>query len=270
METLTHVVETKTIREFVLANPQMSSEEIALKLNVTKLRVGGTKASLQRQKNKKDAKITIDNLSHIYGKFMNSKGAKKEKAREKVIQAIISNFSNNKYILSLPFQDCIIEKKLMDISHNYTFLGCESDIPTYNNMLKTIAENNLPISTHRGTIGEIIRKAQENEFSDVILDYCGQLNKNSEDIRLAIERNIVEVGGTISITLNKRITPNTEEIYELMEKLNPKNDTDEMTRCEHAIRTFINRVGGLKYAIIDTLNYHDTASMFLIIIKRIA
>jgi len=52
--------------------------------------------------------------------------------------------------------------------------------------------------------------------------------------------------------------------------VSPRQDNNDTTRCEHAITTFINRIGGMKYAIEATLNYHDTTSMILIIVRRIA
>jgi hypothetical protein len=57
-----------------------------------------------------------------------------------------------------------------------------------------------------------------------------------------------------------------------MELLNPRTTNDTNTRCEHTLRTFINRIGGLKYAIEEVFNYKDEgkANMVLMIVRRIA
>ncbi len=203
--------------------------------------------------------------------FKNDKGENKQKARDLMVSSIANSNTTKGTILTLPFKHCIIEQQILkQVSKKYKFLGCEIDSGVYNEMLITIAKNNLPISTHKGTIGDKIRQAKTNEYSHLVLDYCGQLGTAHDDIKVCIENDIVELDGTILITLNKRITPGTEGIYELMERLNPRTDTNELTRCEHALRTFINRIGGVKYAIEAVLNYHDTTSMILMVVRRIA
>ena len=208
---------------------------------------------------------------HGKDKFHNAKGEKKQLARETMVNAIENSRASKGTILTLPYKHCIIEKMILDrVSKRYNFMACELDQKVFNAMLMTIAKNNLPMNVHRGGIGEKIEQAKENEYSHLILDYCGQLGTFHKEIQMAIEKNIVEVDGTISITLNKRITPNTEYIYEKMEQLNPRQVKNELTRTEHALRTFINRVGGMGYAIESTLNYHDNTSMILMIVRRIS
>lgn len=202
--------------------------------------------------------------------FVNDKGVNKQIARDVMVNAIKQSDTTKGLILTLPFIHCLIERQILaEVSKKYSFLGCEQEPDVYNKMLMTIAKNNLPISTHKGTIGEKIRQAKANEYSHLILDYCGQLGTTHEDIRIAMLNNIVEINGTIAITLNKRITPKTEEIYELMERLNPQTDKT-ISRSEHCLKTLINRIGGFNYAIESTLNYHDTANMILVIVRRIA
>jgi len=267
------------INETVLANFETTTKEVlAKKLNVSVRSIVATFSSLKRRKLIPTNKHLLSSLTietpkieiKAKEKFQNVKGEKKQVARDLMVKSIVQSEISKGTILTLPFIHCKIEQQLINIvGKKYNFLGCENDPIVYNQMLMTIAQNNLPISTHKGNIKDKINIANENEYSHLILDYCGQLGTTHEEIKTAIENNIVQVGGVIAITLNKRITPNTEFIYELMEKLNPRTKEDEDTRCEHALRTFINRIGGLNYAIESVLNYHDTTSMILMIVRRI-
>ena len=276
----------KEIQQFILNNHEvMSNVEMAQILDETVKRVGMNYATLSGRglvplkviKNNVD--VQINKLNKLTNKlttkvetdFKNISGDEKDKARKLMVKTIKESERSPKPILTLPFEDCLIEQKLLsEVSKKFTFLGCERKSPVYNKMLMTIANNNLPINTYKGLIGDKIKEATTNQYSHLLLDYCGQLGTAHVDINHAISFDIVEVGGTIAITLNKRITPGTESIYELMEKLNPQTTTSEDTRTEHALRTFINRVGGFKYSIEDVLSYYDTSSMILMIVRRIA
>jgi hypothetical protein len=277
---------SKEIQQFILNNHEvMSNVEMAQILDETVKRVGMNYATLSGRglvplkviKNNVD--VQINKLNKLTNKlttkvetdFKNISGDEKDKARKLMVKTIKESERSPKPILTLPFEDCLIEQKLLsEVSKKFTFLGCERKSAVYNKMLMTIANNNLPINTYKGLIGDKIKEATTNQYSHLLLDYCGQLGTAHVDINHAISFDIVEVGGTIAITLNKRITPGTESIYELMEKLNPQTTTSEDTRTEHALRTFINRVGGFKYSIEDVLSYYDTSSMILMIVRRIA
>jgi hypothetical protein len=209
-------------------------------------------------------------------KFKNAKGEQKQIARELMVNAIKNSNTKKGEILSLPFEDCIIEQMILNEKNckRYKFLGVEYDKQTYHNMLKTIAKKQLPINTYHGALADKIHEAKESQYSHIIADYCGQLNTFYEEIAYAINNNIVEVGGTISITLNKRITDGCFGIYEKIERLLPKfSDTaaakDKDARTQHIIYNFMLKVCGMNYAIIRTFAYHDTTSMYLIIIKRL-
>jgi hypothetical protein len=229
-----------------------------------------TKKTLSNVSTKLDKVMNkVKSKKNELGNFMNKKGVNKQKARDLMVTSILNSLVHG-IILTLPFEDCIIEQMLLKVSNKFKFLGCEIKENVYNNMLMTIAKKNLPISTHKGSISEIINFARENQFSDLILDYCGQFGTTYKDLETAIKNDIVCVGGCICLTVNKRISPGTEYIYELMEKLNPQPTSNEDTRCEHAIRTFINRKGGEKYAIENALPYHDTTAMLLVVIRRVA
>lgn len=285
MKTITN----EKIKEVILLKDGRTNKEIANDLGVSSMRVSSNysylsnnglvpKLSLIKDKTKK-IKSKLDGVTSKYKQKMllntysNSDGVNKQNARDKMEVAVLKSQLFEKPILTLPFKECKFEMQLLkNISSNLRFLGCEKDNDTYNNMLLTIAKNNLPISTHKGLIGEVINEARENQFGNLILDYCGQFASIFADIKTAMDNKIVCVKGTICITANKRIAGGTFDIYEQMEKLNPKSNLDEETRCVHTMKTFISRVGGFNYSIEEVFDYNDGRgkNMVLIIVRRLA
>jgi len=239
--------------------------------------------SVLNVKNSKGVKKHNDRLvvvkstkkSNVSSKFKNGDGEQKQIARELMVDAIKNSNTKKGEILSLPFEDCIIEQMILNEKNckRYKFLGVEYDKQTYYNMLKTISEKQLPINAYHGALADKIYEAKEGQYSHIIADYCGQLNTFHEEIEYAIKNNIVEVGGTISITLNKRISDGCFGIYEKIERLLPKM-TDRLTiedkyaRTERIIYNFMLKVCGMNYTILTPFAYHDTTSMYLIIVKR--
>ena len=264
---------TEKVRELIKSNPNLTNLQIAKKLGVSELQVklnrtriingtiaGTAKATVKVTKTPKATKVIT---------FKNDKGFGKEVARTLMIEAINSAQLKSKLILSLPSHTCAIEKKLVAKSKKYNFIGVELDEKVYWKMAANIVKNRLPITPFLGTMGEKIAEARTNQYAHLILDYCGQLHSFADEIMLAMRNNIVEVDGTISITLNKRISGNGRTFADFIQKLNPQHDTS-ICESEHLVRTFINRVGGYNYAIEKVLNYNDGASMILIILRRIA
>jgi hypothetical protein len=276
------------IKQILLNNKGISNKEVANTLGVSIRQVSATYAQMVRSglmprltpkvaktpSISKGAKPTkLKKAKVVINTYSNTDGVKKQEARDKIEKAILVSNSFDRPILTLPFHECKLEIQLLqNISNKLKFLGCEMNDETYNRMLMTISSKNLPISTHKGMIGEVIAEAKENQFSNLILDYCGQFGTNHIDIGMAITNNIVGIGGAICITANKRISPNTFAIYEQMERLNPKIGLTDETRCVHAITTFIGRIGGFRYAIESIFDYNDGIgkNMVLIIIRRIA
>lgn len=277
----------QAIQNEIIKNPSIDSKILEAKYSVTQYIVRANRITVSTKglipsingklnvdlatKRFNKAMNKINSASDTLGKFKNKEGIGKGDARKFMENAVKIGNTSKFNILTLSAAECKMEQLILaNVSKKYKFTSCESDDVVYNKMLLTIATKNLPISTHRGTMSDKIAQAQVNEYSDLLMDYCGQFGTAHHDIKNAIEKDIVEVGGSICITLNKRITFGTFGMYELMEKLNPPSIKNEMTRCEHSLLTFINRVGGMRYAIETVYHYHDTASMILVIVRRIA
>jgi hypothetical protein len=198
-------VSNEIIKQAILLKDGRTNKQIAMDLGVTSMRVSSNYSHLSNKglvpklgkvkvvkKTKKVKKVKV-----VVNTYNNTDGVKKQEARNIIEKAIIASKLFEKPILTLPFEECKLEMQLLkNVSENLRFLGCEMIDETYNKMLMTIASNNLPISTHKGKIGDIILEARENQFSNLILDYCGQFGTYQNDIKTAMENNIVEVNGS--------------------------------------------------------------------------
>jgi hypothetical protein len=200
--------------------------------------------------------------------FANSNGTKKEQAREVMVEAIRVSGLYGK-VLTLPYKYCNIELKLIEVSKKFSFVGCETEPKVYFEMLRTVAKEQINMECSPNAIGEKIEVAHKDEYSHLLLDYCGQLNSFQNDIKMAMENDIVKVGGTISITLNKRKTVKGG-IEDDMNDLNPLGNTLGK-EVENAILTFIRIVGGFKYSIETVMPYRDKGkgAMILVVVKRL-
>lgn len=284
-KTMAKQVTNSEIETILLKKDGRTNKEIAKAFKISTMKVSAVYSHLVRKsllpkltsayvpkKPRKQKELRTIKVKKTTNLYSNSNGANKQIARDKMEKAILASKSFVKSILTLPFQDCKMERQLLtNVSPKLKFLGCEMIDETYNNMLMTIAKNNLPISTHKGMIGEVIREAKANQFSNIILDYCGQFATYADDIKIAMENFIVGVNGAICITANKRIHVSTFGFYEQMEKLNPPFNLTEDTRCVHGMITFINRIAGMNYSIEEKFDYNDGQgrNMVLIIVRRI-
>jgi hypothetical protein len=271
------------IRTFILENGNvMTNEQMAMACGVGRMKMAGQIAPLKRSgdigktwlksdidainlKNKK--KATKDEYGNIDGKGKND-------ARSEMIWAIIQSGLVG-VILTLPSLTCIIEKLLTQANNNkkelFSFIGVEMNDGVYNKMLTAISRMALNFeATYKKPISYVIDRARENEFKHIILDYCGQIGTYAEDIRKVLVNNLVEVGGTIHITLNLRLSGNDGIVLrKAMEKIVPYVKNDEYTRTHHLIRTFIQSIGMDNYEIINEFKYTDSSTMLLVILKRV-
>lgn len=207
------------------------------------------------------------NSTYIVGEFSNANGEKKQIARNVIVNAIkLSNVLTGT-ILSLPSYTLFIELMLEKlVSRKYSFIGCEREEKVYFRMLKNIIKNKLKMSTYFGSISEKIMQAKENEYSHLILDYCGQLTTFSDEIIYAIKNNIVKVNGVIAVTLCERSNPYDTMLAKIR---NLKPSDENSNSSQDAIVTYFTKVSGFNYRIESVTRYRDTQAMILVILKRV-
>ena len=220
-----------------------------------------------------------DKLSNLYKKidnFTNVDGVMKEEIRLLIISLIINKFG---LTLTLPWKEAILEKKMLKmLSKKMRFLAYEKNKNVYFELCKLIGEERLPISAILGNIGDAIFAAKEDEFSNIMLDYCGVLDTFADEIEYAIKNNIMQVNGLMAITLSKIGLRNSQGIIGEIFKIMPKKlFNSELGETELGCKLFLNKVLTKNYEVIDVKNYYDTKedgtrgmAMICLLIRRIA
>lgn len=272
------------VQQYILENCEKeTTEQMAISLDVPRNIIGGNIVALMKKLKIKKNETTnqyevvkrvkslyigehFSKKRHNLGEFTNKNGKNKNIGRDKVVNFILSAKVSEKPILTLSGVNCITEKLLLEQNNKLNFISAENKF--YNDLAKTIYEDKLPISIFNGDISYLINNANENQFSHAILDYCSQLSSIDEDIEMVFKKNIVEVGGFIAITFNKRYGSSTNKIQKTLESVYPYRNT-KISRSEHYINTLIVGVGNFNYHIVETYQYKDTSAMSLIIVKRV-
>jgi hypothetical protein len=206
--------------------------------------------------------------------FKNEKGINKDSAREKMAKAI----KNFELTLSLPFEKAFLEKVILKFTkRKMKFIGYEWELPVFKKLVKLIRNEKLPIEANFGSISEAIYQAKENEYGNLLLDYCGVLNTFAKEISFAVTNNIVQKNGIIAVTLSKIGIGNKYGIIGEMSKTIPaKFFKTELKETEHGIIRFFDKTLTSNYRMETVFNYHDIKEngkpgmkMILVIIRRI-
>ena len=220
-------------------------------------------ASVQQEKKQKEKNT-----------YANHGGSFKQEARDKMVDAISRIDSPMGTILTLPSFTCALELQILNrIGRGLKFIGCERDFDTFHKMVNKIAEETKLRNTvvpRFGEIGDIIYNSKENEFAHLILDYCGTINTFHKEIEYAIQNDLVEVGGTISITLSKNGLGNNVGIVGDLLRQFPEGTFSGEKETEMGIKLFLNKVMKSNYVVETFFNYCDTSAMVLVIVRRVA
>lgn len=205
-------------------------------------------------------------------------GKNKQIARLQMVNAIAESNTSKGTIVTLPNTRWAIEELIINkVSNRFKFLGVECHGPTFDKMVDTMRLNKWRFDTYYGKLAEIVLNSKENSFSHVIADYCGQLHKQAKELRYALENNIVEVDGTISITLNARIGKGPGLKFEKQFIKGFGKRPKKLVRCEWQLRCFVGTYGK-NFEIETVFEYKDAkkkndkrsgANMILMIVRRI-
>ena len=137
--------------------------------------------------------------------FANYCGSGKEKARNLIADAIIATKRRNSNILTLPAENWLMEKNILEKKRGYKFTAVERDKETYKRMLrKLVSDETLldsVVSTSNSSVSEVIVNDGEDTYSSMILDYCGFIDSFYDEINDIMRRNLVKKGGFMTITL---------------------------------------------------------------------
>jgi hypothetical protein len=217
--------------------------------------------------------------------YKNDEGENKHMARTLMVQSIQNSETKNFKILSLPCDKFQIEKRIYQkVSRRYNYVMVERDDETFDKLKRNLKKQSDRVfmgrfpSLYFGSIGDIIFNSRENEYSHMILDYCGQIGTFHRELEYVFRNDIVEVGGTISMTFNKRISIGESTIFcnkmdRLVSHQIPEENDNKKTM--RVVNNFFIKECGYKYDIETIFEYLDNSPeskgspMVLVICRRL-
>jgi hypothetical protein len=251
------------VREFITKNPKMKADKVAEKLGITIDRAQRQIADFKAKRPSLKTRLAEK------GVYTNHTGVKKNEARLKIYEAIRKHISKSD-ILSLPSDNPVIENYIhKNISSGFGFDLVEYCPKVFKKLLAKLMDVDFTVNNiHKGAIANRIYKAVENQYAHLVLDYCGVLPTFAEEILYAIQNNIVEVNGSISVTLSKNGIGNKGTIIQDCNNSTP-NFWCAPKETDNGIMTFFLKACGFNYVIEQYFPYHDTSAMVLIVIRRV-
>ena len=246
-----------------------SRETMAKSLNVSNSIISANFATLKRQGLVFGDLIKDAPSKSTGNSYSNADGENKEKARYKMVN-VIDRSKVEGLVLTLPHIACKIEKQILNWRPNMKFIGCEIDKPTFNAMKKTIKNDALPIEPYFGKIADKIYGVEAETYAHMILDYCGSVVTFDKELRYAIQNNLVKVGGTISVTFNKRGHHDPTNIIKKLATIK-SNVEDTRGEMERGVIAYFHKLIGFNYEITEVFNYQDKGKspMMMVQIKRV-
>lgn len=216
-------------------------------------------------------------LNALYSKlkndFKNVSGVGKQEAREIMVKHI-SNAKkqglNSGKIATLPSNTWAIEDLIYNnVSKRFKYVACERESAVFVDMvakMNNYGKNNVPFL---GSLSDVIYDAKENEFNHIIADYCGVLSTFKDELIHACSKNVVKVGGTISVTTLKARNESG-----FVSKLNQFKSEISGLDCvnnnnETAIKMFFKSLTAItNFEVVEEFAYCDSTPMMLIVLKR--
>lgn len=201
-----------------------------------------------------EQRTEVHNESNDY-----TEGVGKQYVRTVILDSIRESSTKYKVkdgvILTLSSSNCIMEKNINLEFPKFDFFTCENDLNISNKIREEVKKNKLKFMKYifEGNIEEIIRISGKNKFSHLLLDYCGTFKTYQDEIRTALEEDIIKRYGIITVTLSTRISE---------KDFNTKNEFESM------INKITNDANQRRYKIIKTEPYRDTMSMVTFVVRR--
>lgn len=240
------------IQKLLRTKPYLQSSEIALILGCSPHKVG---AMRRKMKN---------------GTFSNVTGNGKKVARALIVDSIDNSEIIKGKILSLPAKGCKLERLIKQSipKNKFKTIGCEANTNIYFDMLNTISKERLNIEPYNGAIQDKIYEAKEDEYSHLLLDYCGTLNTLCSEIAYSLLNKIVVSGGIVAITLSLdgRANYTSGFVGDIIDSV-PKHFIDGSKMTLSGARIFFTRFLN-DYTIELEHTYRDSSNMVLYVLKR--
>lgn len=255
-------------------NPHLSNNQIAEQIGLTAQEVGGVRAWFGRKGAdylvEVEGKLAEQNVK--IGEFRNVDGKYKKLARLKMAKHIDDTKLKFGRVLTLPWKEWALEKVVSEnASKLLSYDACESNPAVFLEMVansRIVGRRNVCYPT---PISDRIYAAKEGTYDHALLDYCGALDKQKEELMYALQNNIVKVGGIIAVTLTKARSKDT-----LVGKLNAlrselSGETIKPNCNASGISMFFKAMCALTdFEVVEEFYYKDKGKspMTLTILKR--
>jgi len=250
--------------------PFATAQEIAEVHDVSISNVAGIKAIYNKRGIEYITKLR-GKLPHksFSGAFLNFEGDGKLGARERMFRHIQLAKLRCGKILTLPSTEWKMERMLNQISKRFNYIACENNPECFKKMVAKsdwYGTNNV---CHQTSVGNFIFQAKEDEYSHLLLDYCGKLETFQKEIKYACENKIVKKGGIIAVTLyrTRSKSPMISKLNQLHSDMSGQHI--EMNDNTNAVKMFFHCLSALtEFEVVEEFTYHDSSPMILVILKR--
>jgi hypothetical protein len=253
------------------AVPNATNDELSELYGLSKQQVSGVVTAYKLfggdWVSKLTAKLGIS--EEVYSGFSNFDGDGKLGARGRILLAIDFAKIRVGKILTLPSSEWKMERMINQISKRFNYIACENNLEYFKKMVAKSDWYGTKNECHQVPIGDLIFQAKEDEYSHLILDYCGRIESFQKEIKYACENNIVKKGGVIAVTLFK-----TRSNAPIISKLNQLHSDMtgqhiKMNDNENAIKMFFHCLSAMtEFEVVEEFTYNDGSPMILVILKR--
>jgi hypothetical protein len=215
--------------------------------------------------------LTLEEATDVEDKT-NFGGKSKITARQ-----IMSNWALKSGVVGKSFsfthKEAELEQIILKDMPDMSFLSVDNDIEIIKAMKKTMKRLNLPLEIKHADAINVLRKVEPNELAHAFLDFCCQLHTASMEIRQVLDNDLVQINGTVAITVAKTVRADSKGywfgLWKNFTEITSNQIEDNRTTSDVANIMLLTLLMNERYTIREVFNYRDTSPMTLFILQRI-
>lgn len=210
-------------------------------------------------------------------KFTNENGSEKIKRRNEKALAYKKSGLQDGFLLFMPSQTCadVFTINKLVPRNSFKFVGSEINESAIEEIRNKIRKHDLNMFVYPYSIAEIVQRSGENEYAHADFDFCETFSRYHSVLGTAILKNIVKVGGVISVTFAVRDVNIRKHAKKILgrKKFAEEMAKDKPCLIKPTLKKFVRKVGGYSYQFIgEPKIYSDSAignHMVFAMIKRV-
>lgn len=174
---------------------------------------------------------------------------------------------------SFTHKEAELEQVILKDMPDMTFLSVDNDKQIIKAMKKTMKRLNLPLEIHEAQAIEVLRKIEPNGLAHAFLDFCCQLHTASMEIKQVLDNDLVQINGTIAITVAKTVRADSKgywfKLWKNFSEITTNQLEDERSTSDIANMLLLTMLMNERYTIREVFNYRDTSPMTLFVLQRV-